>query len=132
MSTFLIKFGSAELPNNFLTNDGYVTTPNQRTELEAYRDANVELHRNTSSEYKTSIRLTFCPMSQSDKELLLSIISSGMINEIERKVKVRYWNEEINDYKDGYFYISDITYSTLGFFGGEKWYKSFTCQLTEY
>ncbi len=132
MSNFLIKFGSKELPNSFLTDDGYVTTPNQRTELEAYRDADIKLHRTTSPEYKTSIQLTFCPMSQSDKELLQNIIRTDMENEIERKVSVTYWNEETNDYKDGEFYISDVTYATLGFFGGEKWYKSFTCQLTEY
>lgn len=129
---FLIKFGNTELPNKYITSDGYVTTPNQRTELEAYRDANILLYRLTSPNYKTSISLTLCPMSASDKKEVQRIIESGMMNTVERKVDVTYWNEEINSYSRGVFYISDVTYSLMGRYGGENWYKPVTYQLTEY
>lgn len=131
---YLIKFGNTPLPNRFITADGYVVTPNRRTELEAYRDANIELHRTTSPNYKTSIQLTLCPMKQADKEAVQQIIfsSDSMINMIERKVRVTYWNDEVCGYSTGYFYISDVTYTPLGNIGGEHWYKSVTYQLTEY
>lgn len=132
MSDDLIKFGNTWLPNEYITSDGYVTTPNQRTELEAYRDAEIELHRVTSPNYKTSIMLTLCPMSLADKQRVQSIINSAMIIPTERKVRVTYWNEETNSYENGLFYISDVVYSTLGYYGGERWYKSVTYQLTEY
>ena len=55
MSDNLIKFGNAWLPLSFLLADGYESTPNQRTELEAYRDADIYLHRVTSPNHKTSL-----------------------------------------------------------------------------
>lgn len=134
MSDNLIKFGNTWLPLSYLLADGYESTPNQRTELEAYRDADIYLHRVTSPNHKTILTLNFCPMCKSDKENVQAIIysASSMINETERKVYVTYWNEEANEYTSGYFYISDITFKLLGFFGGERWYKSFTVKLTEY
>lgn len=132
MSDYLIKFGSTVLPNKYITSDGYNTTPNQRTELEAFRDANIDLHRVTSPNFKTSIYLTLCPMSLQDKIAVQNIISNSMINETERKVRVTYWNDETNNYSTGDFYISDVSYQTIGSFGGEWWYKSVTYQLTEY
>jgi hypothetical protein len=132
MSEYLLSFNGTTLPTKYITSDGYVTTPNQRTELEAYRDANILLHRVTSPNFKTTIMFTTCPMSLSDKIKFQNIIKSGMINPTERKVFVEYWNDETNEYTTGYFYISDPTFSTLGYFGGERWYKSVTYQLTEY
>ncbi len=132
MSEYLLKFGNTELPNKYITSDGYVDTPNQRTELEAYRDANILLHRVTSPNFKTTIMFTTCPMSLSDKKKFQNIINSGMINSTERKVCVTYYNDETNEYETGDFYISDPTFGTLGYFGGERWYKSVTYQLTEY
>lgn len=132
MSDYLIKFGDTELPNKYITSDGYVTTPNQRTELEAFRDANILLHRVTSPNFKTSITLTLCPMSASEKQYVQEIIKGGMTNTVERKVAVTYWNEETNKYKTGDFYISDPTYSLMGRYGGKNWYKPITYQLTEY
>ena len=50
---WLLKIGDVQLPNSFIVADGWDSTPNQRTEIDAYRDANVLLHRETSSNYKT-------------------------------------------------------------------------------
>lgn len=38
---WLIKFGDVTLPNSFLLADGWESTPNQRVEIDAYRDANI-------------------------------------------------------------------------------------------
>ena len=132
MSDYLIKFGNTWLPDELLLSDGWNPTPNQRTELDAYRDAAVNLHRTTSPNYKTTIILNFCPMSKTDKERLQGIINSAMINTVERKIQITYWNDETNEYTDGVFYIPDITFQSLGYFGGERWYKSFSIKLTEY
>lgn len=45
---WLIKFGGVILPNKFILADGWNSTPNQRIDIKAYRDANVLLHRETS------------------------------------------------------------------------------------
>ena len=132
MADNLIKFGNTWFPNELLLADGWQPTPNQRTELDAYRDASIYLHRTTSQNYKTTILLNLCPMTQTEKERVQGIINSAMINTVERKVQISYWNDETNEYSNGEFYISDITFQTLGFFGGERWYKPFSIKLTEY
>ncbi len=134
MSDYLIRFGNEWFPHDLLAEDGYSVTPNRRTELEAFRDADIELHRVTSPNFKTSITLTTCPMCRSDKERLQRIINAAgsMINETERKVSVTYWNEEENTYKTGMFYMTDPTYAVRGYFGGERWYKPITYELIEY
>lgn len=131
MNDYLLKFGNTILPSKYIMSDGYVITPNQRTELEAYRDADIELHRVTSRNFKTSISLTTCPMSLSDKIEFQSIIEADM-EIIERKVRITYWNDETNEYSVGDFYVSDTTFSILGYFGGERWYKPATFQFIEY
>ena len=50
---WLIKFGNTVLPNKYL--EKYKSTPNQRLELDASRDATALLHRQTSPNYKTSL-----------------------------------------------------------------------------
>jgi len=59
---WLIKFGGVILPNSFILVDGWESVPNQRVELDAYRDANVLLHRETSENFKTSLSLNIRPM----------------------------------------------------------------------
>ena len=52
---WLIKFGDVILPNAFLLADGWESTPNQRLEIDAYRDANALLHRETAKDFKTKL-----------------------------------------------------------------------------
>ena len=49
---WLIKFGDVILPNSFILADGWESVPNQRVEIDAYRDANVLLHRETSENFQ--------------------------------------------------------------------------------
>ena len=139
MSNFngwLIKFGSQIMPNNFLVTEGWETTPNQRTELDAYRDGNNLLHRETSENYKTKIVMSVADLDLEEKIRFQQIIHSGMINERERKVDVTYWNDEINEYvtsRTG-FYIPDIKWVIEKIDEEKKniHYKQFTITLIEY
>ena len=128
----VIQFGSEEFPTNLLAADGWNSTPNRRTELSAYRDGNVYLHRVTSPNYKTTITFTTTPLSANDKQTIQGIINRAMINPVERRVSVTYRNEETNEISSGVFYIADVTYQSMGVFGGERWYKPITFELTEY
>ena len=60
---WLIKFGDVVLPNSFLLADGWESTPNQRVEIDAYRDANILLHRETSPNFKTKLTLNIREMN---------------------------------------------------------------------
>ena len=61
---WLLKFGNKVVPNKYLAYDDYTATPNQRTEVEAYRDLNNLLHSgstklHTGTTKKTPTRQAF-------------------------------------------------------------------------
>lgn len=116
MSAFqgwLLKFGNTILPNKFAAYSDYTCTPNQRTELDAYRNLNNLLRRDTSENYKTKIEFNTHPMYLPDKIEMQEVFNDGLLVEKERKYKVTYWNDEENTYKTGEFYMPDIDYKII-------------------
>lgn len=110
---WLIKFGNVQLPNSFLLADGWEDTPNQRIDIDAYRDTNALLHRETSANHKTKIKLNIREMNLSEMEALKNVIGLATLSVDEkrqRKVSVTYWNDEDLSYKTGTFYMPDVTY----------------------
>ena len=71
-------------------------------------------------------------MSLADREDFQRILNNSMISTLERKCRVEYFNYETNDYSESEFYISDPTYQTIGYYGGELWIASVQYELTEY
>ena len=71
---WLIKFGDVVLPNSFLLADGWESTPNQRVEIDAYRDANILLHRETSPNFKTKLTLNIREMNLEERRAWNNII----------------------------------------------------------
>ena len=139
MSNFegwLIKFGEQIMPNDYLLVEGWESTPNQRTEIDAYRDGNNLLHRETSENFKSKIVMSVADLDLADKIRFLDIVNSGMIDAKERKVEVTYWNDEINQYitSPTGFYIPDIKWVIESVDEEEKniHYKKFTITLIEY
>lgn len=129
-SGWLVRFGAQQLPNSFLKR--YISTPNQRIELSAQRDGNVYLHRETSPNYKSTVKLEVMPLSESQKVLFQNIVASGITNVRERKVNLGYWNTETHTYETGEFYMPDIEY-TISHIGDDgPRYDSFTVELIQY
>ena len=109
---YLLAFGDLKkiLPHKYIQLGSYDTTPNQRTELSATRDNNNYLHRVTSPNHKTTIRFTTLPLNLSEKEEVQRAMSYGLLNRVERKYKITYWNDETNTYNTGEFYMPDVNY----------------------
>jgi hypothetical protein len=76
---WLLKYGSKIVPNKYLAYDDYTATPNQRTEVEAYRDLNNLLHRDTSPNFKTKIDFNTRPLYLAEKIDLQSTFASGLV-----------------------------------------------------
>lgn len=110
---WLLKFGSKVVPNKYLAYDDYTTTPNQRTEVEAYRDLNNLLHRDTSPNFKTKIDFNTRPLYLAEKIDLQSVFASGLVNRAQRKYNVTYWDDEQNTYMTGVFYMPDVDYKII-------------------
>lgn len=111
---YLLKFGGTPLPNKYLAYDSYTITPNQRTEIAAYRDQNTnKLHRETIPFFKTKIDCETHVMYEDEKIEFQSILRSGLVNAIERKYNVEYYDTEENAYKTGEFYIPDTEFKII-------------------
>lgn len=134
---WLIKFGEVQLPNSFLLADGWESTPNQRVEIKAWRDANVLLHRDTSPNFKTSLKLNIKEMNLDERAALKAVIGLATLPQTDknqRRVQVTYWNDEDLEYRTGIFYLHDTTYTInrVDEDGNDIEYNSHTIELTEY
>lgn len=111
---YFLKFGDVVFPSEYLAFDDNSTTPDQRTEAEAYVDANNVLHRVTLPKYRSKLEYNLVDdLHLADKIAIRNIVfnSSSIVNEIERKVRVTYWNDAINSYVENkMFYIPDTVY----------------------
>lgn len=136
-SGWLIKFGGVTLPNSFVLADGWESTPNQRLEIDAYRDANALLHRETSGNFKTSIKLNIRRLNLKEMTALKNVIGLATLNvnnKKQRKLAVNYWNDETLKYEYAEMYMPDVTY-TIHAVDEEKndiEYNSFSIELIEY
>lgn len=136
-SGWLIKFGDVVLPNSFILADGWESTPNQRVEIDAYRDANVLLHRETSENFKTSITLNIRAMNLEEMTAFKAVIGLATLDinsKKQRRLMVTYWNDEELDYKTATMYMTDTTYSihTVDETDRDIEYNGFTIELIEY
>ena len=132
---YLLKFGDTILPNKYLYYDSYSATPNQRAELDAYRDDfTQELFRATSEGVKTKIEATIKPMWLEDKLEYMDIIKNGLVDKLQRKYEITYWNDEDASYSTGYFYIPDTQFSVYLVDADKKsiLYNAFKLTLVEY
>lgn len=132
---YLLKFGDVEFPNKYLEYDNQQSTPNQRTEAEAYVDANNHLHRVTLPKYRSKIEYnTVDGLTLADKVAIQNILRQGLVDSVQRKYLVTYWNEEDNEYKTSYFYIPDTTFQIerLNEKTNDIIYKSLKLTLIEY
>ncbi len=134
---WLIKFGNVVLPNSFILADGWESTPNQRVELDAFRDANVLLHRETSENFKTSLALNIRSMDLAEMTAFKNVIGLATLeitSKRERRLAVSYWNDEELAYKNAIMYMPDVTYSIHTVNEGAKdiEYNPFSIELIEY
>lgn len=134
---WLLKIGDVQIPNSFIVADGWDSTPNQRTEIDAYRDANVLLHRETSSNYKTYLSLNIRSLNLEEMEALHNVIGLAQLPEMyrnQRRLALTYWNDETLQYASGIFYMPDIKYSINRVDEETKdiFYNEFTMEFIEY
>lgn len=134
---WLIKFGDIILPNSFILVNGWESVPNQRIEIDAYRDANVLLHRETSENFKTSLTLNIRSMNLPEMTAFKNVIGLATLeitSKRQRRLMVTYWNDEELDYKTATMYMPDVTYSihTVNEEERDIEYNPFSVELIEY
>ena len=102
---FLIKVGNYTIPLQFMKLESYKSAPNQRQDLDSYRDADGYLHRNALPHTATKIEFETPYMYRAQMQQLLQGIRSNYISNIERSCSVTYYDDETDSYKTGTFYL---------------------------
>jgi hypothetical protein len=135
-SGYLLKFGTSTLPNKYFNWGGVKSTPDQRTEKEAFTNANNELVRSTYTKYRTKIEITLKPKLNNEQvEQIFKIMKSGLVNAVEQKYQINYYDDKEFKYKTGYFYMPDPTFPIVQIIEGNNpsiIYDSISISFIEY
>ena len=108
---YLLKIGDNIFPNELIQIDTYTATPDQRSEIGSYQDANGYLKRpNVLRHTRTKTEFETVPLSLKEKIAVQNLIKAGMTNELKREVTCTYWNDEKNTYVSGTFYMPDTEF----------------------
>ena len=125
---YLLYINGHEIPSRYLTE--YSTTPLQRQEADAQVDQNGYLKRSTMPHTRTTIKFTTHILALDEKIDLQSRI--GYPPDLQRTVNVEYWNDEINDYSSGTFYLPDVEFSVMDADSDTIYYNPISFELIEY
>lgn len=130
---YLMKFDSSVLPLDLVQLGTYQITPDQRQDLDSYRDNRGQLHRNVLAHTASKIEFQTVPMTESNKIALMGLFRTHFIVEKERKLNVTYYDPETSEYKTGTFYMPDIQFPLYTVDEqGVLWYDSFRVAFIEY
>lgn len=102
---YYIKVGNYTIPLTFMKLESYKSAPNQRQDLDSYRDANGYLHRNVLSHTATKLEFETPYLTFKDMRTLIQNIRANYTDELARTVEVTYYDEETDSYKTGTFYM---------------------------
>lgn len=134
-SGYLIKLGGnngTELPLSMVKAESYSATPNQRMESEAKRDTTGALHRTTCSHTATKIEINTIPMTNSQWKTFYKAITDQFTDTQQRKINLKYYDNDTDDYKTGTFYMPDIQYPIMRIDGNTIHYDSIRLAFIEY
>lgn len=128
----LLKLNGTTFPLEYIKFETYNITPNQRMDLDSYRDLTGVLHRQVLSHTATKIEFQTPYMTEKKLNTMLSIINSSLSNFDERKVTVEYYDVETNTHKSGSFYMPDISYTIYNVVGTKIIYNPIRIAFIEY
>lgn len=101
---WLLKVDGNVFPTRMIAAASYKITPNQRQDLDPYRDLTGKLHRNVLEHKVTKIEFSTPHIFENDTALLNSFFAE------KDECKVEYWNPRRGLYESGSFYVPDIDY----------------------
>lgn len=102
---YYIKVGNYTIPLTFMKLESYKSAPNQRQDLDSYRDANGYLHRNVLSHTATKLEFETPYLTFKDMRSLIQNIRANYTDDLARTVELTYYDEETDSYKTGTFYM---------------------------
>ena len=134
-SGYLIKVGGSNgtiLPMKFMKAESYKSTPAQRMESKATRDATGVLHRTTVEHTATKIEFETPYLTNDQVASLNSMLRSAMSNNHRKDITIYYYDMETNSYRSASCYIPDIKYTIYRVDGNTIIYKPIRYAFIEY
>lgn len=122
---YLLKVDGIIFPNSLIAFGAFSITPNQRQDLDSYRDSTGYLHRNILPHMPSKIEFTTKVLHDADRATLENILKT------RDEFTLEYWDTE---YKTGTFYSPDIKYEIYDIdkVSGSIRYKPVRIAMIEY
>lgn len=122
---YLLKVDGIIFPNSLIAFGTFSITPNQRQDLDSYRDSTGYLHRNILPHMPSKIEFTTKVLHDADRVVLENILKN------RDEFTLEYWDTE---YKTGIFYSPDIKYEIYDIdkVSGDIRYKPVRIAMIEY
>lgn len=122
---YLLKVDGVIFPNDLILFGSFSITPNQRQDLDSYRDSTGYLHRNILPHKPSKIEFTTKVLHNADRAALESILKN------RDEYTLEYWDTE---YKTGKFYSPDVKYEIYDIdkVSGDIRYKPVRIAMIEY
>lgn len=121
-------------PNKYIRFNSWTSTPNQREEIKAYRDDNTRnLTRVTAAGKKSVFSFTVrSPLHLEDKILIQQFFTDAEVDHEQRKVNLRFWDDEQNVYRTGTFYRPNMKFPIIKITEDDIVYGELTIECIEY
>ncbi len=122
---YLLKVDGVVFPNSLIAFGSFSIIPNQRQDLDSYRDSTGLLHRNILPHMPSKIEFTTKILHDADRAIMENILKN------RDEFALEYWDTE---YKTGTFYSPDIKYEfyDIDKASGDIRYKPVRIAMIEY
>lgn len=130
-SNFRVKL---PFPNKYIQYSSWSSTPNQREEIKAYRDDNTRNLTRVTAAGKKSV-FSFKVRSNlhlSEKTEIQEFFTSAEIDHEQRKINLRFWDDENNVYRTGTFYRPNMQFPIVKITEDDIIYGELTIECIEY
>jgi hypothetical protein len=121
-------------PNKYIQYNSWSSTPNQREEIKAYRDDNTRnLTRITAAGKKSVFSFKVrSPLHLDEKMEIQQFFTDAEIDPEQRKVNLRFWDDEKNEYRTGTFYRPNMPFPIIKITDDDIVYGELTIDCIEY
>lgn len=129
---YYLKFGAAELPKNLLISESYSCVPEQKIVIDTFPDMDRVEHRDTAKNTKSSVTVvTKDYLTTDEKNKLREVLKQGLLNEIEGRYQVTFWNPNVDGYSTMEAFLSDIEYTVAMELDSGPVYNGITIELEQ-
>lgn len=127
-----------KLPEKWIQADTVILTPDQVQDADSYTNGNGYLKRTILPHKRTKYEANTTILTYKDKCTFMELLNEGIMLDDgecdfdERRGRLRYYDDWIDDYKEGFFYIPTISFPHKMYLDGKPLYQPIRFAFIEY